>query len=99
MLKWIVFISSLCSSLSTYHQVYVIYKGRTSENISLTNISCVWFNMLTHLVYSSLIKEIPLIITFTNSFVSMSTFVFFTVKYRNRSTADHMLMRETHELP
>lgn len=73
--KTILFATSLNSSLSTYHQVYKIHKHKSAKNISMMNVSSVWLNLASHLVYSVSTRNLPLMITFGNSTMSVGSFV------------------------
>jgi uncharacterized protein with PQ loop repeat len=65
--------TSIFSSLSTYHQVHKIRKRKCSKHISLPNVSAVWLNMTTNLIYAISIHNTRLMFTFGNSFISLST--------------------------
>lgn len=68
-------------SASTYHQVHKIYKNKSAKNISKFNIGTVWVNTGANLAYALSIKDVRLITTFGNSFVSLSTLFATTMYY------------------
>jgi len=74
--------TSICASLSTYHQVYKIKKRKNAHHISLVNMSAVWINAGANLLYAISIKEPRLMMTFGNSFISLSTLICHTLYYR-----------------
>jgi uncharacterized protein with PQ loop repeat len=74
--------TSICASMSTYHQVHKIRNRKDSRHISLINIGAVWVNATSNLLYAIAIKEPRLTMTFSNSCISLSTLLFTTLYYR-----------------
>jgi uncharacterized protein with PQ loop repeat len=65
-------IASLLSSLSTYHQVFCIYKNESVDNISLLNLTMPIPNVILHLIYSvSISNEIFVLTISMNLFSSL----------------------------
>lgn len=58
--------TSLCASLSTYHQIFRIIKNKSSDDISFIHVSAVFLNMISHLVYGVKLDNQTLSITFGN---------------------------------
>jgi uncharacterized protein with PQ loop repeat len=58
--------TSLCASLSTYHQIFRIIKNKSSDDISFIHVSAVFLNMISHLIYGVKIHNQILSITFGN---------------------------------
>ena len=92
--KYIIFITSLGSSFSTYHQVYLICYNKSAKNISLINISFVFTNMVSHLIYSFMINDINIIVTFANSTLSVFCFLFSIIYYRYIYNNNRLIINE-----
>ena len=74
--------TSIASSLSTYHQVHKIRKQKSSKNISIANVASVWTNISANFVYATSIKNKRLMLTFGNSFISLSWFLANALVYK-----------------
>lgn len=81
-MKRIITCTSIAASMSTYHQVYKIKRRKNAQHISLVNISAVWLNATANMLYAMSIKEPRLTMTFSNSFVSLSTLLCTTLYHR-----------------
>ena len=80
--KNILLMTSAASSLSTYHQVHKIRKLKSSKNISIVNVASVWTNITANLAYAMSIGNKRLMLSFGNSFVSLSWFLANTLYYK-----------------
>lgn len=58
--------TSLCASLSTYHQIFRIIKNKSSKDLSFIHITAVFLNMISHLIYGINLQNQTLSITFGN---------------------------------
>jgi len=88
--KNLLFLTSIFSSTSTYHQVKKLHTQGNAKNISVLNVSSVWTNMLANFVYAVSIKDKRLMLTFGNSLLSVSTFlgsVLYLNKNKNSTTS------------
>jgi len=82
MFNYFIYLTSIIASLSTYHQVFLLYSHKNAENISIINIGCVFSNMCSHFIYSLIIKNTALTLTFANSVVAVGIFLSTAVYYK-----------------
>jgi len=66
MFDYFILSSSILASVSTYHQIYRVIKNRSSKDISFFHVMCVFYNMITHLIYAIHLQQNMLQITFGN---------------------------------
>ena len=86
--------TSALASLSTYHQVFRLFKNKSSNDISFIHVSSVLFNMLSHLIYSIMHQNQTLTITFGNGLAATAILLLISCYYYKRNET-HVLLDKT----
>ena len=60
-------LSSLTASVTNYHQIFVLFKSKKSDQISILHLCFTFTNLMVHLIYSYQLKNTNLIIATLHS--------------------------------
>ena len=105
MLNILILITSFAASLSTYHQIFRVYKNQSSKDISFIHVTSVFFNMITHLCYAVDISNQNLVITFANGTVATFLLLFIAIYFsplkeyvKSKCCSNSYIQEHDHEL-
>jgi MtN3 and saliva related transmembrane protein len=81
----IVTILGILMSLGHFPQAYKIFKNRSSKDVSLITYSIFTIGSYIWLVYGILIKEIPVIISFSIAVIGTTLVLILALKYKKKN--------------